>query len=191
MIRKNIYLDQTYESLLRYENAIDEITRSTGITAMQVIDEAKVKEPTKLLNESMDFWDAKLDVYNLPPEQTIINDLRQNFQAKITLSDEVFIPVDETDINSTTSTDPVEHSPDANRVNLTLKILLHHKISGEEIRLNDIQTSVGKKPKKSRRERPYWTFKIEKLKVVIFVNNQAGNRTFVAGYDKESEVENL
>lgn len=145
-MRKNIYLDATFEKLVDLEKDISAITEKTHQKYADVISQAGIKDPSQMLDESMLHWDLRLNAANIPGEEELIEQLRENFQAKVKQVADVYVPTDEPVYTGEGGSEEKEEGEDANRVGMAIETLLHLKIGERELKLDDLEILVGKMP---------------------------------------------
>jgi len=186
--RKNIFYRTNLERLVEYEDKISQIALETGLEAGQVIAEAEIKSPIEILNRAIDDWRGKLHQSRLGTEQELIGHLKKEFQVSVRQITREIMPTDpQEEGDSETSDDIVPE--DRNRIQIALQVLLSLIVHEENIQLEDIDIVIGVPPKDSWRKRPYWIIDIQKYRIAIFINNQGGNQTFVAGYEFKKDLD--
>ncbi len=187
VLEDNIYKEGTFNLLLELENIIIQIRESLGIDNSELFEKAGIRDPFDILDSALGHWDKKLNPEHLPSEANLVTNLIREFRVKIRQTKAIYIPPDEKDPSSETAHEEKEQNKiDYNRVALTLQTVLNHNFDGERLMLDDIAISVSSTPTHSFRTRPYWEFNLKKAGIVIFVNNQHHNRTFVVPYHSDN-----
>lgn len=189
--QKNIYSQKSFEMLVDLEDSVREVAEKTKSDTLSVLRALGVKEPLQILNESMHHWDRILRVKEILTEEELKAILKEQFQLNVDESKEVFIPTDELEIKGNAEGIEEENREDVNRIGLAIETLLHTKVRGEQILLENLKLTTGKVPESGWRERPYWIIELKKYNIAFFVNNQYGNRTFAVQYKTTEELSNL
>ncbi|MCC7431893.1 hypothetical protein IT412_00030 [Candidatus Peregrinibacteria bacterium] len=184
-LKDNIYHKKAFDRLAELENEISAIRTALG----EAYQDIQLKDPIEILDASIKHWDKVLEGSEDLPEDQLIDYLQREFQLRIVLTSEVHLPTDSLEFQEGNGKKNLHERQDVNRVRMALDFLLHFKIGDEEISLDDLEITVGKTPRNSSRKRPYWIFKLPEYKIVIFLNNQYGNRTFVIKYESEEQAQ--
>lgn len=188
---RNIYRRGVFEQLVDLSEEIVRISREVHQDYESVIRSAEIEHPNRLLDRSMQHWDRMLDSSSIPSEEQLVTNLQDRFQMDIRRASRVFLPPDELEPVHSEGHDRPDEGDDVNRVSLALESLLHMELEGERLTLDDLEVTVGCSPERGWRTRPYWTIHLREHQIVVFLNNQFGNRTFVAGYRNSREFEEL
>lgn len=189
---ENIYYLNTLGKLALFENRINQIAAETGLNVAAAIKEAGIKSPFDLLEEAIAHWDSLLESRVLPPEEELVKQLSGQFRLKIKRVKIPYVPVD-TDTLFQPGITKNDTSPeiDINRVALTLETVLHMEIAGKKPSLDDLDITVSVPPPNSGRRRPYWSIVLKEQKIVILVNNEYGNRTFVISFKNKKHLHSI
>ncbi len=192
VLQDNIYKAAVFDKLLAYEKRVNDIRKKTGLKVEEVLQASVVRSPLEILNSALLFWDEKLLEMGIQSDAELALLLQSKFKIKVKRSDAIYVPPDHQEIHEMKNIKHVEKSEvDYNRVALALKTILHLTIAGENILLDDLDVTISELPEDSFRERAYWAINIKKHKILVLVNNQYANRTFVAGYDSENNYQSL
>lgn len=187
--KNNIYYLSSLKDLAALEDEVGAVSLSVGLNINRTIQEAGITSPSDMLDKAIEYWDERLHAEELPPEDELIRELQDDFQLKIMKTGKSFMPPDELDSSRNTSTESSERlEVDANRISLALRTILHMKLQGESLHLDDIDVLVSKVPKNSWRSRPYWAINLKKHDIVVLVNNQYANQTFVLHYKSKADL---
>lgn len=192
---KNIFFRSGLEKLAKYEKDINQVANSTRqdvVAVLEWMEKQSIPTPWEIFIKSMHHWKSLLDSSNIPPEMEIIENLQNNFHARIVRDPRPYIPPDpDRPPGDKSKNEPKEKGDDVNRINMAIEAVLGMVIDEEPLTMNDLKIRVSAIPEHSGRTRPYWMINIKKKKILILLNNQFGNRTFVCSYKKNSEIEAL
>lgn len=188
---KNIYYLATLDKLAALEDEIAAVSLSVGLDISRTIQEAQITSPSDMLDQAIDYWDERLQAEALPSENELVRKLQEDFQLKVKRAKKSYIPSDDLDLPLPSEESSPRLKKNANRVALALKTLLHMEIGGTSLALDNIEVSISKIQDQSSRSRPYWAINLKKHGVVILLNNQYENRTFVLNYSSKADLERV
>lgn len=180
---ESIFSDTAFRELYEFACAIDDVSRGIGLSIKEVLRIGVLRDPYEILESSIQAWEEKIkEASGVVSDSALIEKLKTSMKIPVIESEEIFIPPDEMELAEGSLRKPYanENADDVSRVMFVLDVLLHTKIAGEDLRMDDIEITLSKKPKSGWRTNAYWSFRIRKWALVVLVDNQYGNATFVA-----------
>ena len=138
-------------------------------------------------------WDKKLQMGHVLTDTELANHLQKDCKLRVAITPVAYVPTDDSEIapsDESADSKNIEGN-DANRVAIAIHVLLNMDLDGEPIRAEDLRITKSETPANSWRNRSYWSIDIPERNILILVNNQYGNITFVAAYRDGHQREDL
>lgn len=186
--KKNIFYRSSLDRLIAYEHEVNRIAFEAGLEVDLLLSDLKIQSPWEILNQAMTMWQEKLKRNRIGPDSEIIERLKREFQVDVRRTTKEVLPPDSSKHEAVNQETGHGIPDDRNRVEMAIRLLLTTSLREETLSLDDVEIIVGVQPKDSWRQRPYWIINIPKYNIAVFLNNQAGNRTFVVAYGNGKEL---